>query len=55
LTVFIDFSYKNSNKSRQFLHQNVAFVTSYDPMNLTLKPGLTTFYEHERIDVKNGT
>jgi len=46
-TVFIDFNYKNRNKSQiKCSHQNVAFVTNYEPINLTQKPGLTTFYQY---------
>jgi len=42
ITVFIDFNYKNRNKKTEiFLHQNVAFVTSYEPINLT-----QTFYQY---------
>jgi len=28
------------------LHQNVAFVTNYEPMNLSQKSRLTTFYQY---------
>jgi len=28
------------------LQQNVAFVTNYEPINLTQKPGVTTFYQY---------
>ena len=34
------------------LHQNVALLTNYEPMNLTQKPRLTTFY-HYMNDMKN--
>ena len=46
VTVFINFNYENRNKNRKLLHQNVAFLTNYEPMNLTQKPGLTTFYHY---------
>ena len=41
VTVFINFKYKNCNKNQKFVHQNVALVTSYEPINLTQKLGLT--------------
>jgi len=44
VTVFIDFNYKNLTNTQNNLHQNVAFVTNYEPTNLTQKCGLTTFY-----------
>jgi len=39
------FKYKNRNKVENFLHQNVAFMTNYEPINLTQKPRLMTFYQ----------
>jgi len=33
-------------KIEKNLHQNVAFLTNYEPMNLTQKPRLTTFYNY---------
>ena len=46
VTVSTDSKYKNRKKVKKCLHQNVAFLTNYEAINLTQKPGLTTFYEY---------
>jgi len=46
-TAFINCNYKNCNENPKiFLHQNVAFVTNYEPINLTQKPGLVTCHQY---------